>query len=87
MPVVEVENGATDEAHPELFDIRAMLPQPKDKKPGQISDALIRKFFEDVSCRGFFLFLVFAGCIVYIVMKLISCTRVVRKVRGQPGYY
>ena len=71
MPVVEVENGATDEAHPELFDIRAMLPQPKDKKPGQISDALIRKFFEDVSCR-FFLFLVFAGCIV-IVMKIISC--------------
>ena len=49
MPVVEVENGATDEAHPEIFDTRAMLPQPKDKKPGQISDDLIRKYFEDVS--------------------------------------
>ena len=49
MPVVEVENGATDEAHPEIFDTRAMLPQRKDKKPGQISDDLIRKYFEDVS--------------------------------------
>ena len=51
MPVVEVERGETEEAHPELFDVRAMLPQPKDKKPGQISDNLIRKFFEEVSCH------------------------------------
>ena len=49
MPVIEVESGATDEAYPELFDTRTMLPQPKDKKPGQISDDLIRKYFEDVS--------------------------------------
>ena len=49
MPGIVVENGATDEAHPELFDTRAMLSQPRDKKPGQISDELIRKYFEDVS--------------------------------------
>ena len=49
--MIHVENGITDEAHPELFYVRAMLPQDKKfhKKPGQISDDLIRKYFEDVS--------------------------------------
>ena len=49
MPGIVVESGATDEGHPELFDTRAMLPQPEEKKPGQISDEMIRKYFEDVS--------------------------------------
>lgn len=47
MPKVDVKSGVTNEAYPELFDIRAMLQQPKDKKPGQQSDADIRKFFEE----------------------------------------
>ena len=49
MSKIIVDSGVTDEAHPELFDTRAMLPQPKDKKPGQISDDLIRQYFEEVS--------------------------------------
>ena len=49
MPGIKVENGATEEAYPELFDTRAMLPQPKEKKPGQLPDELIRKYFEEVS--------------------------------------
>lgn len=52
MPGIEVESGSTDEAHPEIFDTRAMLPQPKEKKPGQISEELIRKYFEDVSTQS-----------------------------------
>ena len=53
MSRIAVDSGLTDEAHPELFDARAMLPQPKEKKPGQISDDLIRQYFEEVS--AFFL--------------------------------
>ena len=48
---IKVVSGATDEAHPELFDIRAMPPQPKEKKPGQLPEESIRKFFEDVSTK------------------------------------
>lgn len=48
---VKVEKGLTDEAHPELFDERAMLPQSKDKKPGQQPDHVIKQYFEKVG-RG-----------------------------------
>lgn len=41
--------GCTKEAHPELFDLRAMLPQPKELKPGQLPEVKIRQYFEDVS--------------------------------------
>ena len=49
MSVVDVESGVSDKAYPEVFDIRAMLPQSKQKKPGQLPDDMIRKYFEDVS--------------------------------------
>jgi hypothetical protein len=42
--------GYTEDAHPELFDSRAMLPQPRDLKPGQLPEDQIKKYFEDVSC-------------------------------------
>ena len=38
--------GCTDEAHPELFNLAAMPTQPKEKKPGQLSEDKIRQFFE-----------------------------------------
>lgn len=41
--------GQTDESFPELFDIRAMLPQPSKLKPGQLAAEHIRRYFEDVS--------------------------------------
>ncbi|KAL3873369.1 hypothetical protein ACJMK2_036498 [Sinanodonta woodiana] len=47
MAAVNVLPGHTDEAHPEYFDIRAMPQQPKERKPGQLSEALIRQFFEE----------------------------------------
>lgn len=40
--------GYTDDAHPELFDLRAMLPQPRELKPGQLPEEKIRQYFEDV---------------------------------------
>lgn len=43
----QMVSGYTDEANPECFDIRAMPPQPKEKKPGQLPEEMIRKFFED----------------------------------------
>ena len=49
MSKIEVESGVSDKAYPEVFDPRAMLPQPKKKKPGQVSDAQIRQYFENVS--------------------------------------
>ena len=49
MSVVDVDSGVSDKAYPEVFDIRAMLPQSKQKKPGQLPDDMIRKYFEDVS--------------------------------------
>ncbi|KAL5022720.1 hypothetical protein ScPMuIL_001875 [Solemya velum] len=38
--------GLTDEAHPELFDLRAKPTQPVTK-PGQLSEEDLRKYFED----------------------------------------
>ncbi|KAL5022739.1 hypothetical protein ScPMuIL_001894 [Solemya velum] len=38
--------GLTDEAHPELFDIRGRPPTSL-KKPGQLPEEAIRKYFED----------------------------------------
>ncbi|XP_052765897.1 1-deoxypentalenic acid 11-beta-hydroxylase-like [Mya arenaria] len=46
MPAIEVENGVVDEAHPEIFDPRAMPPQPKEKKPGQQPEHVIKEYFE-----------------------------------------
>ena len=42
--------GYTGEAYPELCDIRAMPPQPKESelKPGQLPEKLIRQYFEEV---------------------------------------
>ncbi|KAK3092805.1 hypothetical protein FSP39_007424 [Pinctada imbricata] len=39
--------GYTGEEHPELCDIRAMPPQPSVLKPGQLSESLIRQYFEE----------------------------------------
>ncbi|WAR18383.1 hypothetical protein MAR_000221 [Mya arenaria] len=44
---IKVTPGGTDEAHPEVFDSRAMPPQPTEKKPGQLSEEMIKKFFDD----------------------------------------
>jgi hypothetical protein len=46
---IKVASGFTDEANPGCFDIRAMPPQPKEAKPGQLPEQMIKKFFEDVS--------------------------------------
>ncbi|RUS84473.1 hypothetical protein EGW08_007769 [Elysia chlorotica] len=43
--------GETTKAYPEKYDIRAMPPQPKVLKPGQLPENEIRKFFE----KGFLL--------------------------------
>lgn len=42
--------GYTGEAYPEMCDIRAMPPQPKESelKPGQLPEKLIRQYFEEV---------------------------------------
>ena len=40
--------GYSEDAFPELFDIRAMLPQPSILKPGQQSEQLIKEYFEKV---------------------------------------
>ncbi|OWF42670.1 phytanoyl-CoA dioxygenase-like [Mizuhopecten yessoensis] len=42
-----IHSGIVDEVHPEVFDIRAMPPQPKEKKSGQLSDSKIKQFFEE----------------------------------------
>ena len=39
--------GYTKEAHPEVCDIRAMPPQPKVLKPGQLPEEQIRQYFEE----------------------------------------
>jgi len=41
-----VDSGFTTDSHPEVFDIRAMPVQPKEKKPGQQPDHIIREYFE-----------------------------------------
>lgn len=40
--------GHSDEAFPGVFNLAAMSPQPK-KKPGQLPEEDIRRFFEEVS--------------------------------------
>lgn len=47
MADTNVYPGQTKEAHPELFDIRAMPEQPP-KKLGQLPENAIRQFFEEV---------------------------------------
>lgn len=42
-------SGHVDEENPELFDIRAMPPQPTELKLGQLPAETIKRFFEDVS--------------------------------------
>ncbi|XP_071162484.1 1-deoxypentalenic acid 11-beta-hydroxylase-like [Mytilus edulis] len=42
-----IYSGSTDEACPELFNIQAKPPAPKDSKKGQLPDELIRQFFEE----------------------------------------
>lgn len=39
--------GYTGEEHPEVVDIRAMPPQPKELKPGQVPENLIKQYFEE----------------------------------------
>lgn len=41
--------GLVNEAHPELFDVRAMPTSPTVLKPGQLAEDKIRHFFEKVS--------------------------------------
>lgn len=41
--------GYTGEEHPEVVDIRAMPPQPKELKPGQVPEKLIKQYFEEAS--------------------------------------
>ena len=40
--------GDVDQTFPDVFNIKAMPPQPSEKKPGQLPDAMIRQFFEEV---------------------------------------
>lgn len=40
--------GHSDEAFPGVFNLSAMPPQPKEKKPGQLPEEDIRRFFEEV---------------------------------------
>ena len=40
----KVVSGQTDEAYPELFSLAAMPKQPTVKKPGQLSDVMIKQF-------------------------------------------
>lgn len=40
--------GYTGETYPDLFNINAMPEQPKEKKPGQLPDEMIRQFFNEV---------------------------------------
>ncbi|XP_069114957.1 phytanoyl-CoA dioxygenase domain-containing protein 1 homolog [Argopecten irradians] len=39
--------GDTDEAHPEKFNLEAMPPQPKERKPGQLPEDMIKQFFTE----------------------------------------
>ncbi|XP_041351420.1 uncharacterized protein LOC121370336 [Gigantopelta aegis] len=38
-------SGDSDEAHPEIFTV--MPPQPKEKKPGQLPESVVKQFFEE----------------------------------------
>lgn len=39
--------GMTSESHPECFNKEAMPAQPKEKKPGQLPEHLVKQFFEE----------------------------------------
>ena len=65
MAGIDVESGATDKAYPEVFDIRAMIPQTGEKKPGQLSAEQLKQYFEEVSI-SFLLFTVPFHCIVLL---------------------
>ncbi|OWF47739.1 uncharacterized protein LOC110454003 [Mizuhopecten yessoensis] len=39
--------GLVQEAHPELFDLRALPVPPEEAKPGQLPQHMIRQFFEE----------------------------------------
>jgi hypothetical protein len=57
--------GYTNEEHPEIVDIRAMPPQPKTLKPGQVPENLIKQYFEEVrDTRSFD-----GGVIYYIITE------------------
>ena len=45
--------GDSDEAHPEVFTVPP--PQPKEKKPGQLPESVIKQYFEEVWRRVFIL--------------------------------
>lgn len=38
--------GEQEVTYPDVFNINAMPPQPTEKKPGQLPEAMIRQFFE-----------------------------------------
>lgn len=40
--------GYTGESNPDSFNTKAMLPQPKELKPGQLSEKLIKQYFDEV---------------------------------------
>lgn len=48
-----VERGAPTEVFPDIFNLKAKPPQPKQPKPGQLPDHMIKQFFEDVRCLLF----------------------------------
>jgi hypothetical protein len=41
--------GEVGKAFPDVFSLKAMPPQPKEKKPGQLPEEQIRQFFEEVT--------------------------------------
>ena len=43
-----IYSGSTNEAHPELFNCKAMPVQSTTKKPGQLPESMILQFFEQV---------------------------------------
>ena len=60
MAGIDVESGATDKAYPEVFDIRAMIPQTGEKKPGQLSAGQLKQYFEEVRINLYFVYCSFA---------------------------
>lgn len=60
----EVQPGYTGECNPEIFNLSAR-PEIKEKKPGQLPDATIRKFFEDVNIANSLL--LFWDCLILYI--------------------
>lgn len=64
--------GQTDEAFPELFDVRAMPSQPQELKSGQLPVDQIRKYFEDVSrCFVYSLFYIACESVAFTLLLTI----------------